>query len=248
MAVVYLAEDLRHERQVAIKVLRAELAVAIGADRFEREIRTVARLQHPHILPLFDSGGQGDALFFVMPFVDGESLRDRLERDGPFPLEAAAPIVRQIGDALDYAHARGVVHRDVKPENILLAGGQALLADFGIARAPERQRSDTLTSIGTTLGTPAYMSPEQASGERELDGRSDLYALGCVVYELLTGRPPFSGANAMATIAQHVLAPPPPLVAAQGAVPETVGAAVARLLAKDPADRFDTAAEFALVL
>ena len=248
MAVVYLADDLRHDRQVAIKVLLPELAVAIGPDRFEREIRTVARLQHPHILPLFDSGVQGQTLFFVMPFVDGESLRDRLGREGALTLDAVAAIVRQIGDALDHAHARGVVHRDVKPENILLSGGQALLADFGVARAPSRQGSDTLTSIGTTLGTPAYMSPEQASGDRDLDGRSDLYALGCVAHELLSGAPPFAGANAMATIAQHVLAPPPPLVGARDVVPDAVGAAVARMLAKDPADRFGTAAAFALVL
>ena len=248
MAVVYLADDLRHDRLVAVKVLLPKLAAAIGADRFAREIRTVARLQHPHILPLFDSGGEGETLFFVMPFVDGESLRDRLRREGALSLDAVAAIVRQIGDALDYAHAQGVVHRDVKPENILLAGGQALLADFGVARAPARQVDETLTSIGTTLGTPAYMSPEQASGDRDLDGRSDLYALGCVTHELLAGTPPFSGANPMATIAQHVLAPPPPLIGARGPVPAAVGDAVARMLAKDPAERFGTAAEFALLL
>ncbi len=248
MAVVYLADDLRHDRPVAIKVLLPELAAAIGADRFEREIRTVARLQHPHILPLFDSGGDGDSLFFVMPFVDGESLRDRLQREGALALDTTAAIVRQIGDALDYAHARGVVHRDVKPENILLSGGQALLADFGIARAPARRVDETLTSAGTTLGTPAYMSPEQAAGDQDLDGRSDLYALGCVTHELLAGAPPFTGGNAMATIAQHVLAPPPRLVGAREAVPDAVADAVARMLAKDPAERFGTAAEFALVL
>ncbi|MGE5926301.1 MAG: serine/threonine-protein kinase, partial [Gemmatimonadota bacterium] len=156
MAVVYLADDLRHDRPVAIKVLLPELAAAIGADRFEREIRTVARLQHAHILPLFDSGGDSGTLFFVMPYVEGESLRDRLEREGPLGLGTAAAIVRQVGDALDYAHARGVVHRDVKPENILLSGGQALLADVGIARAPARPGPDTPTSLGTTLATPAY--------------------------------------------------------------------------------------------
>jgi serine/threonine-protein kinase len=248
MAIVYLADDLRHERPVAIKVLLPELAAAIGADRFEREIRTLARLQHPHILPLFDSGGEGATLFFVMPYVEGESLRDRLEREGSLGLSAAAAILRQVGDALDYAHARGVVHRDVKPENILLSGGQALLADFGIARAPARAGPDTLTSIGTTLGTPAYMSPEQASGERDLDGRSDLYALGCVAYEMLAGAPPFSGANPMATIAQHVLAPAPRLTGARERVPDAAADAVARMLAKDPADRFGSAADFALVL
>jgi serine/threonine-protein kinase len=248
MAVVYLADDLRHGRPVAIKVLLPELAAAIGADRFEREIRTVARLQHPHILPLFDSGGDGDTLFFVMPFVDGESLRDRLQREGALPLAAVVPIVRQVGDALDHAHAQGVIHRDVKPENILLSGGQALLADFGVARASAGPVNDTLTSIGTTLGTPAYMSPEQAAGDRDLDGRSDLYALGCVAHELLSGTPPFSGGNAMAVIAQHVLAAPPRLAGTRVPVPAAVADAVQRMLAKDPADRFGTAAEFALVL
>ncbi|HEX6643054.1 MAG TPA: protein kinase [Gemmatimonadales bacterium] len=248
MAVVYLADDLRHDRQVAIKVLLPELAAAIGADRFEREIRTVARLQHPHILPLFDSGRDGDSLYFVMPFVDGESLRSRLEREGALPLEAVTPIVRHIGDALDHAHAQGVVHRDVKPENILLSGGQALLADFGIARAPARHADETITSIGTAVGTPAYMSPEQASGERDLDGRSDLYALGCVTYELLAGVPPFSGGNPMATIAQHVLAPPPRLAGARAPVPDLVADAVERMLAKDPTARFGTAAAFTGVL
>ena len=248
MAVVYLADDLRHDRQVAIKVLLPELAAAIGADRFEREIRTVARLQHPHILPLFDSGGKDDTLFFVMPYVEGESLRARLTREGPLPLHTAAAIVRQIGDALDYAHARGVVHRDLKPENILLSGGQALLADFGVARAPMPQGHDTLTSLGIAVGTPAYMSPEQATGERNLDGRSDLYALGCVTHELLGGAPPFTGANAMATIAQHMVAPPPRLVGGREPVPDAVADAVLRMLAKDPEHRFGTAAEFALVL
>ena len=248
MAVVYLADDLRHDRPVAIKVLLPELAAAIGPDRFEREIRTVARLQHPHILPLFDSGGDGESLFFVMPFVDGESLRDRLQREGALALDTAAAIVRQVGDALDYAHARGVVHRDVKPENILLSGGQALLADFGVARAPVRRADQTLTSAGMTLGTPAYMSPEQAAGDRDLDGRSDLYALGCVTHELLAGAPPFTAGNAMATIAQHVLAPPPRLIGAREDLPDAVADAVARMLAKDPAERFGTAAEFALVL
>ena len=248
MAVVYLADDLRHDRPVAIKVLLPELAAAIAPDRFEREIRTVARLQHPHILPLFDSGGDGESLFFVMPFVDGESLRDRLQREGALALDTAAAIVRQVGDALDYAHARGVVHRDVKPENILLSGGQALLADFGVARAPVRRADQTLTSAGMTLGTPAYMSPEQAAGDRDLDGRSDLYALGCVTHELLAGAPPFTAGNAMATIAQHVLAPPPRLIGAREDLPDAVADAVARMLAKDPAERFGTAAEFALVL
>ena len=248
MATVYLAQDLRHERQVAIKVLRPELSAAIGADRFAREIRTVARLQHPHILPLFDSGDADGALFFVMPFVDGESLRDLLRRDTSLTLRVTADIMHQIGSALDYAHGRGVVHRDVKPENILMANGQALLADFGVARGPVPGAHDALTSAGTTLGTPAYMSPEQASGERELDGRSDLYALGCITYELLSGSPPFVGANAMATMAQHVTRLPPRLMPGRGPVPADVEEAVARMLAKDPRDRFESAAAFAAIL
>jgi eukaryotic-like serine/threonine-protein kinase len=248
MATVYLADDLKHDRQVAIKVLLPALSAAIGADRFAREIRTVARLQHPHILPLFDSGDADGILFFVMPFVNGESLRDRLQREGSLTLAATAGIIRQIGDALDYAHGQGVVHRDVKPENILLSGGHALLADFGVARPTPGKGLETLTSAGVTLGTPAYMSPEQASGEREIDGRSDLYALGCITHELLTGSPPFSGQNAMATMAQHVTKPPPRLVAARGQVSEDVVLAVGRMLAKGPQERFETASAFASVL
>ena len=248
MATVYLADDLKHDRRVAIKVLLPALSAAIGADRFAREIRTLARLQHPHILPLFDSGDADGVLFFVMPFVDGESLRDRLRREVSLTLAATAGVVRQIGDALDYAHGQGVVHRDVKPENILLSGGHALLADFGVARPTPGKGLETLTSAGVTLGTPAYMSPEQASGEREIDGRSDLYALGCITHELLSGSPPFSGQNAMATMAQHVTKPPPRLVAARGQVSDDVVLAVRRMLAKDPRDRFESAAAFASIL
>jgi len=248
MATVYLADDLKHDRQVAIKILLPAFSAAIGADRFAREIRTLARLQHPHILPLFDSGDADGALFFVMPFVDGESLRDRLRREVSLTLEATARIVRQIGDALDCAHGQGVVHRDVKPENILLSGGHALLADFGVARPAPGKGLETLTSAGVTLGTPAYMSPEQASGEREIDGRSDLYALGCITHELLSGSPPFSGQNAMATMAQHVTKPPPRLVAARGQVSDDVVLAVGRMLAKDPQDRFESASAFASIL
>lgn len=248
MATVYLADDLKHERQVAIKVLLPEMSAAIGADRFGREIRTVAKLQHPHILALFDSGDADGALYFVMPYVDGESLRDLLEREASLPLEAATKIIRQIGDALDYAHAHGVVHRDLKPENILLSGGQALLADFGVARVSVKEGHETLTSVGMTLGTPAYMSPEQVSGDPGVDGRSDLYSLGCIAHELLAGSQPFRGANAMATMAQHITRLPPPLTGAQSHVSEDVVAAVARMMAKDPAERFDSAAEFTIVL
>ena len=248
MATVYLADDLKHDRQVAIKVLLPELSRAIGADRFAKEIRTVARLQHPHILPLFDSGNADGALYFVMPFVDGESLRDRLDREGALPLQQTASIIRQIGDALDYAHERGVVHRDIKPENILLSGGQALLTDFGVARAQTKDEFRTLTSVGMLLGTPAYMSPEQASGDTNLDGRSDLYALGCVAFELLSGKPPFRGANTMATLAQHLTRTPPRLVAVHSDVTPAVHGAIVRMLSKDPSERFNRASEFAHIL
>lgn len=252
MATVYLATDRKHDRQVAIKIMHPELATPFGADRFQREVRLVARLQHPHILPLYDSGEAGGQLFFVMPYVEGESLRDLLRRDGALTLERAVRIVRQIADALDYAHARGVVHRDLKPDNILLVEGQALLADFGVARALESSAGegvgDPLTSIAVRLGTPAYMSPEQAAGDPNADHRSDIYGLGCVCYELLAGEPPFTGANAMAIVSQHIVAPVPMLIARRGAVPEAVHDAFDRALAKDPADRFQHAGEFAASL
>jgi serine/threonine-protein kinase len=248
MATVYIAEDRKHDRLVAIKVLHPELSAAIGADRFHREIRTVARLHHPHILPLFDSGGVDGALFFVMPFVDGESLRDLLNRERSLTLGATTRIIRQVGDALDYAHARGVVHRDVKPENILLSGGEAFLADFGVARAVVSEGLETLTLAGIMVGTAAYMSPEQASGTIEVDGRSDLYSLGVIAHEILSGTQPFSGANVMATMAQQVTRPPPRLIAAHGHLPDDVLAAVARMLAKDPSDRFGSAASFTMIL
>lgn len=248
MATVYVAEDVRHERQVAVKVLHPELSASIGIDRFSREIKLAARLQHPHILSLYDSGEMNGSLFYVMPYVDGESLRERLTRLRALRLEDTARIIRQVGDALDYARARGVVHRDIKPENILLSGNQAFLADFGVAKAVGIGAADTLTSFGVTLGTPAYMSPEQATGEQDLDGRSDLYALGCLAYEMLSGSPPFSGKNAMATISQHITKPPPPLVGLLEQVPEQVGAAVRLMLAKDPDERPASAAVFATVL
>jgi eukaryotic-like serine/threonine-protein kinase len=250
MASVHLARDLRHEREVAVKVLLPEVAESLGAARFLREIRLVARLQHPHILPLFDSGEADGVLYFVMPFVEGESLRTRLDREGALELDDAVRIVRQVADALDYAHARGVVHRDLKPENILLTDAYAHLADFGVAREPvsEGAGSATLTSAGITVGTPAYMSPEQAAAERNLDGRSDVYSLGCVCHEMLAGRPPFSGASALAIIRQHIVSVPGPLVGARSTLPDTVTAAVAQALAKDPAERFVTAGEFATAL
>ncbi len=250
MSTVYLARDVRHGREVAIKVLLPELAASLGAERFLREIRVVARLQHPHILPLFDSGEVQGLLYFVMPFVEGESLRARLEREGALEVVEATRLVRQLADALDYAHQRGVVHRDLKPENILLTGGQALLADFGVARAQGGAVAGdgaTLTSVGIALGTPAYMSPEQAAGEREVDARSDVYALGCVTHEMLAGEPPFRGANAMSLIRQHLTSPPPPLAGKRAITPD-VGAAVSRALAKEPGDRFASAGGFAAAL
>jgi serine/threonine-protein kinase len=250
MASVYLATDFRHDRRVAIKVMHPDLATPFAADRFLREVRLVARLQHPHILPLYDSGRAGAHLYFVMPFVDGESLRDLLRRKRALTLDECTRLVRQVADALDYAHARGVVHRDVKPDNILVVQGQVLLADFGVARALEGDDGggDPLTSVAVRLGTPAYMSPEQAAGDQTTDHRSDVYGLGCVCYELLAGSPPFSGANVSAIIGQHIMAPPPPLVGACGPLPPAVGDAIARALAKDPASRFQTAGELAASL
>ena len=248
MATVYLANDRKHGRTVAIKVLLAELSKEIGADRFTREIRTVSRLHHPHILPLYDSGEQDGVLFFVMPYIEGESLRDLLDREGSTDLALATTIARQVGDALDFAHAHDVVHRDVKPENIMLVAGHALLADFGIARVLSPDQRQTLTAAGAALGTPVYMSPEQASGERIIDGRSDLYALGCIVYEMLSGAPPFAGLSAMATMAQHVVKPPPPLVGKRAPLSSVVVDAVDRLLRKEPEDRFPSASAFAQVL
>ena len=248
MASVYLALDRKHDRQVAVKVLLPELSATIGSERFAREIHLVARLQHPHLLPLFDSGEMDGLLYFVMPFVDGESLRARLDRHGALALGETVRLVRQIADALDYAHARGVVHRDVKPENILLAEGQALLADFGIARPATATVGGTLTSIGVTLGTPAYMSPEQAAADAHVDHRSDVYSLGCVAYEMLAGAPPFRASSAAALMAQHVLREPPPLVGAREALPAAAGGAVSRALTKDPVERLGTAGELAAAL
>ena len=213
MATVYLATDLRLQRSVAIKVLRPELGAALGPERFHREIHLLARLRHPFVLPLHDSGEVADSLYFVMPYIDGESLRARLARDGQLPIADAIEIIRQVGDALHYAHGEGVVHRDVKPENILLSRhGHALLADFGIARGTgPAQSSEAMTQVGMAIGTAAYMSPEQAMGEPNIDARTDVYALGCVLYEMLAGRPPFTGTNALAVIAQHLTASPSPL-------------------------------------
>jgi tetratricopeptide (TPR) repeat protein len=248
MATVYLAQDLKHNRQVAVKVLDPDLAEALGADRFLREIETAANLTHPHILPLFDSGEADGFLFYVMPFVEGESLRSRLTRERQLPVEDAVQITREIADALACAHEKGVIHRDVKPANILLVSGHAVLADFGVAHAVATAKEERITRTGTSLGTPAYMSPEQAMGEQDLDGRSDQYALGCVLYEMLAGHPPFTGAQVEAVVRQHLVEQPPPVTQARPAVAEEVVKVVNRALSKSPADRFKTTGEMAAAL
>ena len=248
MATVYLAQDLRHDRLVAIKVLKPELAQSLGADRFLREIKIAAKLSHPHILPLFDSGQAEDSLYYVMPYVEGESLRDRLTRERQLPIEDALLICHQVADALSYAHDHGVIHRDIKPENVLLQGGHAVVADFGIARAINQAGGDTVTGTGVALGTPAYMSPEQAVGSKEVDGRSDLYSLGCVLYEMLAGQAPFAGARAESMIYQHLSAEPPNVSVVRPTVPSSIAAALTRTLAKTPADRFYSASAFVAAL
>jgi serine/threonine-protein kinase len=248
MATVYLAQDVRHHRRVALKVLKPELAAVIGAERFLHEIETTANLQHPHILPLHDSGEVAGTAFYVMPYVEGESLRDRLTREKQLPIEVAVRIATEVASALDYAHRKGVIHRDIKPENILLHEGQALVADFGIALAVSTAGGARMTETGLSLGTPHYMSPEQATGEREITGRSDVYALGCVVYEMLTGDPPFTGSTAQAIVAQVVTEPPRPLTPRRHTIPAHIEAAVLRALEKLPADRFATPADFAQAL
>src|SRR3989475_1333971 len=249
MATGFLAEDRKHHRSVAIKVLHAELTAALGAERFLREIEIAARLQHPHILPLYDSGAAAGFLYYVMPYVEGESLRDRLTREKQLPQDDALRIATEVAGALAYAHSRGVVHRDIKPENIMLSGGTAVVTDFGIARAVSAAGGEQhLTQTGTIIGTPAYMSPEQSTGTSEIDGRSDQYSLACVVYEMLVGEPPFTGPTAQAVIARHSpdLVSPPSLVRAS--IPDAVEDALLRAPAKTPADRFPTAALFAEAL
>ena len=248
MATVYLAEDLKHDRKVAIKVLRPELSAIIGAERFLREIKTIATLQHPHILGLIDSGEMDGTAYYVMPFVEGESLRERLEREKQLPIADAIRLASEVASALDYAHRHGVIHRDIKPENILLHDGSALVADFGIALAVASAGSTRMTETGMSLGTPRYMSPEQAMGEREITARSDVYTLGCVTYEMLTGDPPFTGSTAQAIIAKVMTEKPASLQKQRERVPDEVEDAVLIALEKLPADRFATAAEFAEAL
>ncbi len=248
MATVYLAEDLKHHRKVAVKVLRPELAAVIGADRFLSEIRVTANLQHPHILPLHDSGEADSFLYYVMPYVEGESLRESLDRERQIPIDDALRITNQVADALGSAHRQGVVHRDIKPENILLREGHAVVADFGIALAVKSAGGERLTATGLSLGTPAYMSPEQVAGDREIDGRSDIYSLACVLYEMLAGEPPFTGPNPQAVLARHVTDPVPPITTVRSSVTPPVAAAIARALGKAPVDRFPTARAFAKAL
>ena len=248
MATVYLGEDLRHQRRVAVKVLRPDLSAIVGAERFLNEIRVTANLQHPHILPLYDSGSADGLLFYVMPFVQGESLRDRLNREKQLPIEEAVRLAKEVASALDYAHRQGVIHRDIKPENILLQDGTALVTDFGIALAVSQAGGKRMTETGLSLGTPYYMSPEQATGDRQIDARSDIYALGAVLYEMLSGDPPHTGSTAQAIIAAVVTEEPRDIATRRPRLAPHVAEAVHRALEKLPADRFASAAEFAKAL
>ena len=247
MATVYLANDVKHDRQVAIKVLHPELSVTIGSDRFEREIKVAAKLQHPHILGLFDSGDADGLLYYVMPFVKGESLRDRLDREGQLPVDDAIQITLEVADALGHAHAQNIIHRDIKPENILLANGHALVADFGIASAIDESSKQKLTQTGMAVGTPVYMAPEQSAGEA-VGPSADLYSLGCVLYEMLAGEPPFTGRNAAAIMARHMMETVPSIRIVRQSVPDEVEEAIFAALGKVPADRPQTAAAFSEIL
>src|SRR5689334_18593 len=247
MATVFVAEDLKHGRRVAIKVLTPELSSSVGADRFLREIQVSARLSHPHILPVFDSGEANGLLYYVMPFVEGESLRGRVRREQQLAITDAITITCEVADALSYAHSFGVVHRDIKPENILLHGGHAVVADFGIARVIQDSGGDKLTQTGMSVGTAAYMSPEQFSGET-VDGRSDMYSLACVLYELLVGEVPFTGPNAMAIMARHTMEMVPSIRIVRQTVPDEIEGAIMCALEKIPVDRFPTVADFKAAL
>ncbi len=247
-AVVYLADDRKHGRSVALKVLLPRVGVAIGAERFQREITIAARLTHPHILPLHDSGEAAGLLYYVMPFMRGESLRDRLTREGRLPVADALRLAGEVASALDRAHSEGIVHRDIKPENILIEGGYSVVADFGIAQLKTAAENANITQSGVALGTPMYMSPEQAIGSSDLNGRSDLYSLGCVLYEMLIGVPPFVGGSMRDTLIRHSIAPVPSVCAQRPEVPEHVDRALARVMNKDPIDRFATGADLAFAL
>jgi serine/threonine protein kinase len=248
MATVYLARDLKHRRPVAVKVLHADLAAAIGQDRFLHEIEIVARLRHPHILPLHDSGDADGNLYFVMPYVAGESLRDRLTRERQLAVDEAVHIACEIADALAYAHAQGIIHRDIKPANIMLESNHAVVTDFGIALVTQSARADRLTASGLSPGTPEYMSPEQAGGEHEVDGRSDIYALGCVVYEMLAGEPPFTGVSPRAVLMRKLAEPARGLRVVRASVPAAVEQVILKALSTTPADRHRTADEFSAAL
>ena len=248
MATVYLAQDSKHDRVVALKVLHPDLAASLGPERFLREIKLAARLNHPHILPLFDSGEADAFLYYVMPYVEGESLRERLDREKQLPVSEAVHHAKSIASALDYAHRQRIVHRDIKPENVMLYEGEAMVMDFGIAKAVSSASSDTLTQTGMMVGTPAYVSPEQASGELNLDGQSDQYSLACVLYEMLAGERPFSGATAQAVLTKRFTETPKPLRGVRGSIPEHVEHAVTRAMTTEPSGRFATTALFAQAL
>jgi serine/threonine-protein kinase len=248
MAFVYLATDLRHQRRVAVKVVRPELSASVGRDRFLREIETAARLQHPHIVPVYDSGQADGVLYYVMPYVQGESLRDRLARERQLPVEDVVRITREVSEALGFAHAHGIIHRDIKPENILLSGNTAVVSDFGIARALAAAGTERLTESGLAIGTPFYMSPEQASGDAALDARADVYSLGCVIYEMLIGEPPFTGPSMMAVIARHSLDPVRSLRSVRPGISQALESTVLKALAKTPADRWATSLQLATAL
>ena len=244
MATVYLAQDLKHDRKVAVKVLRPDFAAALGPERFLREVKIAANLQHPHVLPLYDSGQADGFLYYVMPFVDGVSLREKLVKEGELPIPDAVRILRDVADAMAYAHSQGVVHRDIKPENIMLSGRHALVTDFGVAKAvSEATGRQTLTTAGVALGTPTYMSPEQAAADPQTDHRADLYAFGVVAYELLAGLPPFVGATPQAVLAAHVTVPAQPVTNHRASIPPALAALVMRCLEKKPADRWQHAEE-----
>src|SRR3954469_6658027 len=243
MAVVYLAEDIPHGRDVAVKVLSPELTSSIDAERFRREIQIAARLSHPNILPAYDSGSADGLLYYVMPFVDGESLRARITRESQLPIDDAIALISEVADALAHAHAQDVVHRDIKPENILIQSGHAVVADFGIARLVHDSATDKLTATGMSIGTAEYMSPEQFSGEK-VDGRSDVYSLACVLYEMLVGQVPFTGPNAMAIMARHTMQAVPSIRLVRSTVPDDVEAVILHALEKTPADRFAAVDEF----
>ena len=245
MATVYLAEDLKHERKVALKLLKPELAALVGAERFLAEIKTTANLQHPHILPLHDSGDADGFLFYVMPYVEGESLRERLDREHQLPVDEAVTIATDVAGALQAAHDQGVIHRDIKPANILLSKGRPLVADFGIALAVSTAGGGRLTETGLSMGTPFYMSPEQAMGDREIDARSDVYSLAAMLYEMLAGEPPYQGSSAQVILARIITSKAGPVSDERDTVPAHIDAALAKALNRTPADRFATAAAFA---